>query len=471
MKFIKLDLLTLLISLFLFASCNGPGKVGLDIDPATQIQGTLLNTEPIISQTVKENDINTTNLTRHPLGYMVDPIFGKTESSIAMTVVPSILSYDFGTAPLLDSAILVLNLGTQFYGDTASSKYSIDVYQLTNTITQYKSNSVQAHNSTLLGNFNSLIFPNTPITIRDVVIGKVDTSRSVPAQIRIPLDKAFIQSKILSLLPADLSTRNKFTDYFKGLYAEINKTTSTISPTNGGGIAFIDFSGTSSYLQLVYKKTNAAAGKDTVSVNFPININSGPITANISHDYTGTPVLTQLSNPTPSTPYTVTYTQALVGVKTKISFPNLINFTNVYGKAVVNKAELVVDLSAGTYGSPFNAPQRLALYRWDIAEQSINVPDHDQPSQTNNGDFRALSDPVFGGYYDSLKNRYVFVVTSYVQDLIDKKKTDYGTFLAPTALNQFQITPSATYAGRAVLGAFNGTTNRLKLNIYYTKIN
>jgi len=471
MKFIKQDLLTLLIGLFLFASCKNPTSVGLDVDPNSAIQGTLVSDQLVSSQTVQEPDVNTSSLYRYPLGYMTDPVFGKTESSVAMSVWPSSLSYDFGTSPVLDSAVLVLNLGTQFYGDTTSSKYSIDVYQLTNTITKYKSSDVQAHNSALLGNFNSRIYPNTPIKVTDVVVGAKDTVRTVPAQIRIPLNKAFIQSTILSLATTATASNIKFNDYFKGLYAEINKTSST----GTGGIAFLDFAGSSSYLQLVYKKTNTSSGIDTVSTNFPITNVSGQIaTANIKHDYTGTAVKTQLDNP--ATQYSVTYLQAVAGLKTKISFPNLKNFTSVYGKAVINKAELVVDLSTGTYGYPFNAPQRLSLYRWDIAQQPVNVPDHDQSGTTSSGstytgDSRALTDGVFGGYYDALKNRYVFNVTSYVQDLIDSKKVDYGTFLAPTSLSEFEISPSASSAARAVIGTFGNTTNRLKLNIYYTKIN
>jgi len=473
MKFTKLDLLTLLIGLFLFASCKNPDSVGLDVDPNTQITGTLVDTVKITSQTVRESAVTTTALSRHPLGYMIDPIFGKTESSIAMTVVPPFTSYDFGTSPQLDSAVLVLNLGTQFYGDTTTSKYSIDVYQLTNTITNYKSSDVQAHNAALLGNFNSKIFPNTPIKVYDIIAGAKDTLKTVPAQIRIPLNKAFFQSTVLSLPTTGTATFAKFTEYFKGLYAEINKSSSNITATNGGGIAFIDFAGTNSYLQLVYKKTNAAAtGVDTVSINFPINTSSGPITANIKHDYTGTPVQTQLDVPNPSVPYNVTYLQALVGLKTKISFPYLKNFSDKHGKVVVNKAELVVDLSAGTYGYPFLPAQRLSLYRWDIAQQPVYLPDNDVPTQYNKGDVRAnLTAPYFGGYYDSLKNRYVFSVTSYIQDLIDNKKTDYGTFIAPTSLTEFQITPSASSAARSVIGTYGSSGKRLKLNIYYTKIN
>jgi len=465
MKFIKQDLLTLLISLFLFASCKNSSSVGLDVDPNSAIQGTLVSDQLVSSQTVKEPDVTTSNLLRYPLGYINDPVFGKTESSVAMTVVPSENSLDF-TAATLDSAVLVLNLDNQFYGDTTSSKYSIDVYQLTNTITKFKSSDVQAHNSTLLGNFNSKIYPNTPIKVTNIVTGGKDTLQTVKAQIRIPLNKAFIQSTILGLPTTGTTTNIKFSDYFKGLYAEINKTSST----GTGGIAFLDFASANSYLQLVYKKTNSSNGIDTLSKKFPIANASGQvITANIKHDYTGTAVQTQLDNPTLQ--YNVTYLQALAGVKTKISFPNLKNFTTVYGKAIINKAELIVDLSSGTFAYPFNAPQRLSLYRWDIAGQPVNIPDHDQPTQSYPGDQRALQDPIFGGYYDALNNRYVFNVKAYVQDLIDNKKVDYGTFLAPTSLTEFQVLPSASSAARAVIGSFGNTTNRLKLNIYYTKIN
>ncbi|MDQ1141241.1 DUF4270 domain-containing protein [Pedobacter agri] len=462
MKFTKQDLLTLLIGLFLFASCKNPDGVGLDVDPSTAITGTLVNNEPIKSQTIKEGDVTTASIGSYPLGYMVDPIFGKTESSVAMTIVPGTTSYDFGTSPVLDSAILVLNLGTQFYGDTASTKYSIDVYQLTNKVTNYKSSDVQAYNSALLGNFSSKIFPKTPIKIFDIISGKADTLKTVPAQIRIKLDKDFIQNNLLNLAPAATSTAAKFVDYFKGFYAQVNKT----STTGTGGIAFLDLTGTNSYLQMVYKKNNTTSGRDTVTVNFPVSPSGAA--ANIKHDYTGTEVATQLLPANANTQYNVTYLQALAGVKTKISFPTLANFTNTYGKAVVNKAELVVDLSAGTFANPFAPASRLSLYRWDIAEQPTNVPDH---NQGNTGDSRQLTDAVFGGYYDSVRNRYVFVVTAYVQDLIDKKLTDFGTFLAPTSLNQFQLTPSVTSAGRAVIGAAGNATNKMKLNIYYTKIN
>jgi hypothetical protein len=471
MKFTKQDLLTLLIGLFLFASCKNPDGVGLDVDPSTAITGTLVVSD-VTSQLVREPAANTFALNRYPLGYMVDPVFGKTEASLAMTVYPVSTSYDFGTSPTLDSAVLVLKLDesstvTKFYGDTTNSKYSIDVYQLANKVTNYKSSDEQAYNNTLLlGNFTGKIAPNTKRKIFDIVPGKADTLKTVPAQIRIPLDKAFIQANILNLGTAGTATNAKFIDAFKGLYAQVNKASST----GVGGIAFFNFTGTDSYVQLVWKKTNSSSGIDTTSINFPIGVLASTsavsgVAANIKHDYTGTPVQTQIDVPNPTAPYSVTYLQGLAGVKTKLTFPQLANFTSTYGKAIVNKAELVVELGGGAPAYPFNAAQRLSLYSWDIAQQPASIPDYTTFTQSTGGE------ALFGGYFDSLKNRYIFNVTSYVQGLIDKNIEDYGTFLAPTSYNNFQIIPTTTSAERSIIGGTSSTTNKLKLNIYYTKIN
>ncbi|KLT64952.1 DUF4270 domain-containing protein [Pedobacter sp. BMA] len=465
MKFTKQDLLTLLISLFLFASCKNPDGVGLDIDSNTAITGNLVVSN-VTTQIVKEADISTIALARYPIGYMNDPVFGKTEASIAMTVAPpTTLAQDFGTSPTLDSAVLVLSLPTtdavtKFYGDTTSSIYSVDIYQLTNNITKYKNSDVQAHNSQLLGNFRGKINPNTPVKIYDIVTAAADTIKNMPAQLRIPLNKAFIQQQIMNLAITNFTTNAKFANIFKGLYAQINKTTSS----GTGGIAFIDFSSSTSYLQLVYKHTNTSSGIDTTSVNFPIGTSSTalPITATISHDYTGTPVQTQLLAPTAE--YQTTYLQGLVGVKTKIKFPDLAKFNSTYGKSVVNKADLIIELGSGTSVYPFLAAQRLSLYRWDLAEQPANISDYTS--------YVANSTPaLFGGYFDSINNRYIFNVTNYVQTLIDGTIEDNGTFLAPTSYTLFETTPTATSAERAIIGAKTTTTNKIKLNIYYTKIN
>ncbi len=102
MKFVKLDLLTLLISLFLFASCENTSTIGLEIDPNSSIEGTLVDTLTVSSRTLKDEDAATSALTRYPLGYIKDPIFGTTESSVAFSLSLPNASFTFGAFQELD---------------------------------------------------------------------------------------------------------------------------------------------------------------------------------------------------------------------------------------------------------------------------------------------------------------------------------------------------------------------------------
>ena len=199
---------------------------------------------------------------------------------------------------------------------------------------------------------------------------------------------------------------------------------------------------------------------------FPISAPSGPVAATVKHDYTNTAIAAQIKTPAD---YAVTYLQAMSGVRSKITFPFLKNLKASTGKIVINKAELVVDISDPTDSVPFKIPPRLSLYRLDLAKQRQNLPDNNVASQTNpGGDPRAVL--PFGGFYDKTKKSYTFVITSYIQDIVDGKTVDYGTYLAPTATTEFNLQPYATSAGRAVIGSFNNTANRkIRLNIYYVK--
>ena len=333
------------------------------------------------------------------------------------------------------------------------------------------SNKDYPYYNTLLGNKTGKLYPTTRYKVTDVVAGKPDTLRVVTPQLRIALDKTFIQNNILDIATGNLKDNPSFTRFLGGLHVQINKTAST----GNGGIAFFDFEGTSSALVLYYKKQNNSTNlKDTVSIDFPIVSSSGPVAATIKHNYTGTPVATQLSNPTVQ--YPVTYLQPLAGLRNKISFPYLNKFAANVGKIAINKAELVIDLSSGSDIIPYGAAPRLSLYRYDIAERRQNLPDNNNYVQGgSSGDKRAVGETVFGGYYNSVTKQYVFVVTSYIQDLIDGKTIDYGTFLAATPSTEFEVYPSIATGARSVIGSFKKNPaigdNVMKLNIYYTKIN
>jgi hypothetical protein len=490
MKFIKLDLLTLLIGLFLLSSCKDANTIGFELDPSLTIKGTLNNTLAVKTVTVKDDETSTVSQTRQPLGYINgDPTFGNTEANIAFAVSLPSNGYTFGTNPIIDSAVLVLpysrvtdaiagKIVNEFYGDTATSVYSFRVHQLKDDIslqTNFQSNREFAVETPVLGTFTAKIMPNTPVRVTDIVVGKPDTSRFIVPELRIKLDNSFIQNNILALDSVTRSRNSRFAASFKGLRISVDKATST----GKGGIVFIDFAGTNANLQLYYKKniTNSVS-KDTVGVSFPISVTGGPVAANIKHDYTGTPVQTQLTTPNPATPYSVAYLQGLAGLRNKISFPDLaalvtsIKDGNPASRIVINRAELVVSVANGTDALPYTPAKKLILYRNDIAGNRLNLVDYTTSTNSNNPKYVG-ADRAINGFYDATNKRYLFVLTSYLQNLIDGDTEDYGTFLSVTGFDENVLTPSILTAGRSVINSTTPGTgnNAIKLNIYYTKVN
>ena len=90
MKFFRLDLLTLLISLFILNSCKNEDTIGLGIDSSTQLNGSLIDTSTIIVNTqpdagnpLSKDSISTSGILQNTVGYFNDPVFGTTESNIS----------------------------------------------------------------------------------------------------------------------------------------------------------------------------------------------------------------------------------------------------------------------------------------------------------------------------------------------------------------------------------------------------
>lgn len=478
MKFSKLDLLTLLISLFLLSSCKDASTIGLAPDGNSAVTGTLLDDIAVTSRTVKDIPAATysagTGLPRYPLGIMNDDVFGKTTASVAMSVnLPSATTYTFGTNAAIDSAVLVIPFATstlesqRFYGDT-TAVFDLKVNQLSanlSTRTSWMSNVAYA-NGEELGTFSGVVKPNTKVKITDIVTGGPDTALTVVPQIRIKLSAAQIASKIIALDSLTRSGNARFNASFKGLQV----TATAVSKK--GGLMFLDLSTANSNLEIYYKRQNATTTTaiDTVVAKFPVLTTTNPVAATVTHVYS-TEIETQIADST--TQHPTTYIQAMSGLRNLITFPNLKDLnTRLGSKIVINKAELVVDINNPADSVPFKIPLRLALYRQDIAQQRVNVPDNNPYSSTNtSGDIRTYNSGIaFNGYYDSTKKSYTFSVTNYVQDIIDGKIVDYGTYLAPSSATEFNLFPSATYGGRAIIGSFNNTANRkIRLNIYYVK--
>lgn len=460
MRLYKLDLLTLLISLFILGGCQNTDSIGLDVDPATEVIGKYIDTITVNSATVREDSIITNTLGQYPLGNFTDPIFGKTTANIAMSLTLNPVGLSFGTSPVLDSAVLVLHYGKEFYGDS-TSMFQVEVHQLSNHLNQtvpYFNTQAQSYNSTVIGSKSVRFNIKDSVKITEIVAGKPDVQKTRSPQLRILINSSFINTNFLNATTSALSSNDLFNKAIKGLYLTINKAQST----GPGGVAFFNLSD-SSRLE-VYYKTQTGAVIDTTIHTFPIENNTAPVIADFKHDYTGTNIITQLNNPVSQ--YNFTYVQGLAGLRTRIRFPYIDKLKSL-GNITINKAELVISVEGGT--DTYKPAPRLLLYRTDIAEQRQFIPDFSTDAAVS------MTDADFGGFYDAVNKRYKFVITTYIQDILKGKLKQYDTFVAPVSADYNRSAGpvvSGTTASQSVIGSGKaGVSYKMKLNIVYSQIN
>ncbi|MDB5286443.1 MAG: hypothetical protein JWR05_1392 [Mucilaginibacter sp.] len=460
MKFTKLGLLTLLISLFILNSCKNQDSIGLGVDAGNQLNGTLMVDTNINVTTIPEDTVVTSALFRTPLSYFKDPELGITESNIAAAItLPSGIAYTLPTGTLtIDSSVLVLPYADGFYGDSLTSKFKLDVHQLSEPVksgTPYYNNKLWAYETVLLGTKTFTARSHDTIKIFNILKGRSDTLIKVAPQLRIPISQAFVNQYLLGDGATSYrASTTAFQNAVKGLYLTLDKNQTT-GP--GGNIMFqLD----SARIAVYYRADNAGV-IDTAVVTMPVL--GGTHAVQIKHTYS-TKVQAAINNTSTNGLF---YLKGAVGLRAKVSFPNIKNTFAGVGSVVINRAELVVKAAPGTT-IPYRAAPRLTMYQWDIAKQRIRIQD-----ASSNDPRGANAGSTFGGFYNSATGEYHFTVTGYIQDLISGKTVDYGTFIAPVnpaVGNSIDITPTAQFAERVISFGKN-SPDRIKLNIIYTKVN
>lgn len=462
MRFIKSDLLTLLVSLFILGSCKNPTDIGLDVNPGDALQTEVDSSIEVTAKLQKQDSILANFTNNSVLGYFKDPIFGETTANIAIGLTMPSTNFKFGTNPTLDSAVLVLPF-LDFYGDSAGSSFVAEIRQLNEVLynesgKNYYSNKKWSKISTVIGD---TILPakfRDSIIIQDIRTGKADSTKKVPAQVRIKLDANFIKTNIINLDSVHKISNTTFNNYIKGLFLSINKTSST---GKGGLFSFNTANNAGARLDVFYKATNASGSIDTLAKTFSINGANGNAATELTWDMAGTVVKTELENTNENSDHL--YLKGLGGTFVKIGFPktNLEKLKNMGVNVTINRAELIFYTESNTSGHGYDKPiNRLRTYRWDIAQRPQLVPD-ELPS-----DPRYLGPGFVGGYYNDNTKAYVFNFTGYIQDLVSGKIKDYGTFIMPS---DFASANGLTGLGRSVLGgASSNTPYKVKLKIFYT---
>lgn len=481
MKYGYKDLLTLLISLFIFAGCTNPKGIGLEVAPEDQIEPMFTDTVSLLTYTLEDDSMQSSSSNQTVFGLFRDPIFGTIKVDLALDIAPAANVIGIRADAEIDSVILVLPYGQNFYGDSLASTYHLKVRQLAEpfVLNSYSTRSWEVEDevigSTVLNRY--AYKPTDSLSISRHVEGK-DTVVRVGPQLRIALSKDFFRSMLHESVDSLTLVQNPaFRNHMKGLYLSVDSNSST---GIGSLMSFIPVEGLSG-VELTYRQSNGKSGEDagidTVRTLLPItavNYNSGGgfmgMSSSIDRQYT--PEIISVLDAGGLSPEQV-YLQAPAGLRGKIVFPEI---DQLKGRNwVINKAELVLWVDQSAMEGPFTqAAPRLTLYREDIAGRRQHIPDGAEinPNTGMPMDMRSLNYLNFGGWYQPTPQRYVFYVTSYIQDVLQGKINGNELYISPAAVSDsfVPIHPAISTGGRVILGGHANENYRMKLNLYYTEI-
>ena len=479
------DLLTLLISLFLLGSCENPTSIGLDVEPGDGIVGDLIDSLTIQAVTLKDDSARSNSFNQTTFGILNDPAIGKTTANLALAIGKPAKVPRIREDAEIDSVVLVLPYGNEYFGDTTGASFTLQVRQLAEVYTDgtYSNKTWAVADEVLATKALRQYAYKDSLQIRKYVDEKDSVMKVVP-QLRMALSADFFKELFSeSVDSASLATEKGYSEHEKGLYLNVDDA----SVSGVGGLVTFRGAADVTGIELVYRQPNGKsgdeAGIDTVRTFLPTTVSGGSsnfaarISSSVEHTYTDQ-VTAQLAEPTGN--FETVYLQGSAGLRTKLSLPHI---DSLKGRGIaVNKAELVIYVDEENMGADFGyyAP-RLTLYREDIASQRQPVPDGDTRSDGQQfiGDPRSLWRrangfwQAFGGEYDKENQRYIFHITSFVQDLLRDQIKNNDFYIAPVSLMDRDIPYVSVLntGSRAVLGGGSHPAHQMKLNIYYTETN
>jgi len=375
------------------------------------------------------------------LGTFNDPLFGKTTADFAcqfrLSGYPDSLK-KISIQPQIDSLVLSL-VYREVYGDILTPQH-IKVYELGSDLDidqkYYQNTDLKSMSKAeLVGEKNY-----TPKFKLDSLTSTYGSTKAIPKdttiqEIRIKLNQHLLD-KLLAADSLTWSDNDKFIKYFKGLYIEADDL------TQGGSILKVNTLGNGSRIAIHYH-TNT-----TDSLIYIYNINSSSARVNrFAHDYSKTVFAAHLDKT--DVQDSLIYLQTTGGLRSKIFIPNLGTWSDSTNIAI-NRAELIFQIdSTITDLTKFRPSEQLVLTAIDKDGKEYFPSD------------LAFSSLYYGGTYNSADKTYRFNIAKHLQEVIEKKKDNYGFYLS-TAFR------SSTFR-RVVLKGVTSKTG-IRFEVAYSKI-
>jgi len=375
-------------------------------------------------------------------GRMANSSFGTltTTSFIEVSTISSTVTGAAGAQ--VDSMVLALDYN-ESYGDTTQN-LTINVHQLQQPFqatATYFTNSALPFEPAVLG---SATFKPAPRRVKTEVVTtttngtstSTTVKRSIPARVR--LSNAFA-AQILAQSSGTLSSQTEFIKFFPGI--------AITSSANAQAVLGFQPTADSTYLKIYY-----TSGGTKYQYRLGITAANNYF-SNITTDRTGTPLaaLRQAGDSLPARNINnQAFLQESVGIKTKVTFPDLKNFKQQLGEVAINRAELVIPASS----VPFNmVSPYIYLYETNKSNRILRYIDSKNTPRglSDANSYAFYYTTPYPGVYSATNQEYKINITSYVQALL------YNTM--PT-----DITPSnGLIISPASIAFVSGTVDPLDL--------
>jgi hypothetical protein len=416
----------------IISACNKkPESIGLDLVDYNKLPVSD-TTFSVFAYSSIEDSVITDETSINLLGSQYTENFGLTVASLYAHLRLSVLSPDFGENPQFDSAFLTL-VYSGYYGDTLTPQ-TIRIYEVLEDFykdSTYYSTDKFVYSTDEFANFTFIPHPSDSVSINDTT--------EVSAQVKIPLNEAFV-NKIIS--PGDdtvLSSNVNFLDYFKGIYI----TADSMASPGSGAILYFNLLNSRSKVTIYYN--------DSLTYDLVFNSNSARV-GHFHHNYAKS--LNQnfrdqiLSNDT-NIGTDDLYLQGLAGIKTIIKFPSVNDWVNTNNYAI-NDAKLMIPVYESD--EELKPADKLLLFKLDETGSPVFTED------------QLEGDKYFGGNYNETTNNYHFRISFYLQSLLNGT-ADHGLVLLVSGktTNANEVRLYGTEANVPDL-------SKMELKIVYTKI-
>ncbi|GLB49031.1 DUF4270 family protein [Neptunitalea lumnitzerae] len=352
-----------------------------------------IDTMSVDFSTFKFDSIPFPTLGRILLGSYTDPIFGKSESSSYLEMVPQ--HYDIDDEGVFDSIVLIMGYDNYFYNDTLS-QMTYNVYEITEDV-KPADNESNFYNTSTLDYDTSILLGSHTFTPKPM---EGDS-------IRITLNYPLGENIFNKIRDKDITDVDLFRDNFNGI---------TIQPEYNDNGNFIGFTTGSDYTMLrLYYSVPEDISTEPQTYDLVIDNSAEPQTYfnHIETDYTGT-VFENFQDEENTYSSTTTgnsfYLQTGTGIASKIAIPNIKSLYDLGNSGTVMDAYLKIYVSGANYSDNRYLSDSLSVYVLD-RHQAISDALYDYAG--NEIIAKLTSKTEFGETY------YTIPLISYVDNLLN----------------------------------------------------